>query len=498
MGNTQPPRLKEVLQLPELSEDLFGLASPVIPRPLPPPSSVSPDAGRPLLMFGDFKTGKSWFIKHLLKQLGIIVDVPTGEGDNNITHACKLYEAEVEGEVWGFVDTEGLGRQYRAPPPDRAYHAFPLVLSVILRIPGNIVLVTRGAISDTDAVLLQLATGLVSRERKVFVVHNFQHQSVDKIDDVVTLLTRPAPEDGLLISGTNGNNLVSYVHGHQIRHLIYLKESDSRNIPHNTSVRELLLQSTRYTTPRIDLRNTLEINVHSEYMQFQYCNVFEYEFATEIGFVKVQFRRLLDDELCPARYAAEWQALAAERRAQDDPELFTRLAAIRERMPEQPDTMVGVLGISGCKLDLYRTRVCPRSAYQLVNVMDPFRNFVFIDLFGFPRARNNQPRAKIQAWIPRPMEGGEPIGQVVREGELLVFIRLSYPGLTALPARFERAASPALPDKTAANVDNDPLNQERMELNVALARSIRDQASAWQEEQRSISDEAVGEEKDDQ
>lgn len=465
MGNAQNAPQFRVLNLPPLPVNFAG-AAPAVAAPAPaqaanPVVPANDHTGHPLLVFGDYDSGKSWLVKTLLKELGIVANIATGNGPANITRECQMYRAVVNGEACGFVDTEGLGRAGGATggavePGVVAYHPFPLMLSVLLRVLGVIVLVTSGAASETDEMLLQLATAIVGCERKVFVVHNFANEdaSPGRLTELIAMLTRPVPGKRVHIVSNATQELVSMVHGRQVRHLIYVNDREGKNGQHNVGVRKLLLQSMRHTTPLVDLENAL-IEINAAYVRFQFLNHYNFEFTTALGRITVEFRRLDEEELAPVEYQAAYVAQGAHRHRQDDPNLFERLTAIHGLMPADPSLTVGVLSVAGSGLDASRTRVRPLAAAQQGHVFDASVHFVEVQLHGFPVGQaDGGPHSNINVWLPRPMEGAACIGQVLREGRILVYLRLRQPGLTPLPP----------PNHPQPNLEPLPLPQPQPDL----------------------------------
>jgi len=199
---------------------------------------------KPLIIFGKYNTGKSWFLTLLCKELGL--------NYSRIEYGLTVHTKQLQfhfGSItnnngtntYGFFDTEGF---HQTGPEIDSVRMEISLWAAISSIPGIIIYFVNNFERRDELVLLQLTQmiPLSQKDTYIFVIHNYSNASFNSLNSIKTQLSRN--RSNIPISAIGGSShLLSKVNGHSIRHLFLVQHNTSTNVSHNESVVKEIIKS---------------------------------------------------------------------------------------------------------------------------------------------------------------------------------------------------------------------------------------------------------------
>ena len=250
---------------------------------------------KPLILFGDFNTGKTWLIKRLLSRLRVYND-DISCGGNIHTMQVKVYRNSQplgrrshDSNTISLIDTEGFNKPQQHGEADRVPEWDPLVCSVLSSFPGVVIYITN-SFNVSSENMLRVVTTLVDKSYKIVVIHNRSMDSIIRKKEVMDdLMLNRNPK--IIQDGAGG--LRSDMNGHIIEHLFMFQHRDMPSMTHNEAVEEKILRMVE-DRPAVPLLHS--INLAKSKLDSYKNNHFEFTFATSIKEIIIQLRYMTDLE----------------------------------------------------------------------------------------------------------------------------------------------------------------------------------------------------------
>ena len=250
---------------------------------------------KPLIIFGDFNTGKTWFVKRLLQRMNIKNDT-IASGGNIHTRRVKVYQGQEtinanssgeENHHYALCDTEGFNKPLQNNEDWRVPEWDPIVCSIITKIPGLLIYMTN-SYNVASENMLKIVTALVPVNVKIVVIHNrYMDTAIKKESIIQDLLKNKNPE---ILRDNDGP--YSFINNHTIRHLFLFQHRDIGSVSNNEQIEKKIL---------LWLKDCREIQLHDCLLAARDClelytgGLHDFTFNTEIGTIEVNFR-ILDNQ----------------------------------------------------------------------------------------------------------------------------------------------------------------------------------------------------------
>jgi GTPase SAR1 family protein len=254
---------------------------------------------RPVIVVGDFNSGKTWLCRHLIKRLkgdvDNVLDVkqsrlkgkdvfkPIAPGRDKHTEGADLYEV-MDSEIM-IYDTEGLKKSSQNESKSTQEELYSFVLALTSSVRGMIIYMTTKFDID-DEVAIQALCNTTPLNHKILVVHNYLGDTASRHKEILTDVS----SNSSLHMSLSGTNLSSDINARSLDHIMLFKHNDSYEVAHNTRMFDRIINFANHVD-LVDL--SVQNNVLMDKIRRFNSGQINLSVMTEMGEVRVFVRPLM-------------------------------------------------------------------------------------------------------------------------------------------------------------------------------------------------------------